>query len=141
MTALAGVDVVQAKWRDLTAPEQVKAEVLLEEASALARDKVPGLDDLIATAAVDPVIVRKVITDAVIRVLANPTGVAQQSVGPSSASWVGVRALGTVVLTDAEIALLRPGSSGTSVVIAGTATGTVSLGAPRWLGHHRGYRC
>lgn len=129
--ALATAADVAVKWRPggpaLTDGEVAYVTVLVGEASAKLRRRVAGLDALIAQGTVDAVLVIAVVTDAVLRVLRNPGGVSQQSIGPSSASFSGIRAAGQVVITDDDVAQLVPVEAGDLDAAVGTfrfATGS-----------------
>lgn len=134
MVTFATVDDVAVKWRPLTPAEEAWAQTLIDEASALARRGVAGLDDLVATGAVDPVLARRVVTDAVLRVLRNPAGVSMHTVGSETYQMSGAGTVGRVVLTPDEIADLRPpAASGTDGVgVAGAYVGTVRIGRSPW---------
>ena len=100
------------------------------EAGALLDQRLPDLAANITAGLVSPVLARKVVTDAVIRVLANPSGVAQQTLGPESVQYTGVRTLGTVEFTASELASLAPAGDGVSA--AGVAVGSATFGFP-WV--------
>ena len=122
---------VEAKWRTLpAAADQNRATALLAEAEALLDSKLPDLAANITAGTVSAVLARKVVTDAVIRVLANPSGVAQQTLGPESVQYTGVRTLGTVEFTASELASLAPAGDGVSA--AGVAVGSATFGFP-WV--------
>lgn len=129
--ALATAADVAVKWRPggpaLTDGEVAYVTVLVGEASAKLRRRIVGLDALIAQGAVDGVLVIAVVTDAVLRVLRNPAGASQQSIGSSAASFAGVRAVGQVVITDDDVAQILPVAAGDLDAAVGTfrfATGT-----------------
>jgi hypothetical protein len=120
--SLATADDVAVKWRPLSPAEGQQVEVLLEEASAKLRRAVPNLDARIASGEIDTVLARSVVTNAVLRVLKNPSGVTQQSAGPETASWSGVRATGEVTITAGDVADVLPVVSGGS---RGSYVGTI----------------
>lgn len=135
MTVYATVEQVAAKWqRTLTPAQEASADVLLEEGSALLRAQVPGLDAGLAAVppTVEAVLVRKVLTDAVLRVLRNPAGVVTQVVGPESATFSGQAARAELAFLPAELAMVTPADD--SVSVAGYAIGSVSLGIPGYCG-------
>lgn len=111
-TTLAVPDDVAVKWRPLSTAEEQQVTVLLEEASAKLRRAIPNLDTRIGTGEVDAVLARAVVTNAVLRVLKNPSGVTQQSAGPETASWSGVRATGEVTITASDVADVLPATTG-----------------------------
>lgn len=130
MTTYATAAQVAAKWRTLTAAEAASVEAHLEEGSALLRRLIAGLDDAIADESVDAVLVRMVLTNAVLRVMRNPSGATSQTVGPESATFAGLNARPEVTFTEAELALLLPDSD--TVSVGGAVIGTAKLGVPDW---------
>ena len=123
---------VEIKWRTLdSATDQARANALLAEAEALLDQAVPTLAANVSSGAVPVVLARKVVTDAVIRVLANPAGVTAQTVGPETVQWAGVRTLGTIAFTKDELSILHPADS--APMVAGMAIGSAQLGLPRGL--------
>lgn len=139
MTTYATVEQLAAKWQQpLTDSAAIRAEMDLEEGSALLRRLVPGLDaglaigdaDVSLPGAVDRILVRKVLIDSILRVMRNPSGATSQTVGPESATFGGLNAKPEVTFTDAELAMVTPGSAGVSV--GGFAVGSVRLGRPVW---------
>lgn len=121
---------VHAKW-PLTSPiAEARADALLAEAEALLNRELPDLAGNITSLAVDPVLARMVVTNAVIRVLANPAGVSMQTVGPESVQFSGVRTLGSIAFTDDELALLTPPDPDGPVSANGMAIGTATLAHP-----------
>jgi hypothetical protein len=137
----ATADQVGAKlFRVLSGVEAAAAEVLLEEGSALLRTLVPGLDDALAAVppTVDIVLVRKVLTDAIARVLRNPTGVTSQTVGPESASWSGLASRAELSFLASELAMITPPVEGVSS--GGFAIGSFRLGRPDYCAPSYGFR-
>ena len=98
--------------------------------AAFVPPKLPDLTANIAAGTVSAVLARKVVTDAVIRVLGNPSGVTMQTLGPESVQFAGVRTLGTVEFTASELASLAPAGDGVSA--AGVAVGSATFGFP-WV--------
>jgi hypothetical protein len=117
-----------AKAPNLTAAQRATGAVHLEEGSALLRQLVPGLDAGLTAGTVDPVMVRKVLTDAVLRVLRNPSGVTTQVVGPESATFSGLAARAELGFTPAEVAAVTPAPEEPSV--GGSLVGSARLGLP-----------
>lgn len=118
------------KRPDLSDVQQASAAVDLEEGSALLRLNIPGLDDGLAAGTVDAVLVRKVLRDAVLRVLRNPSGVTTQVVGPESATFSGLASRAEVGFTPAELAMITPAVEGVSV--DGQVIGSFRLGRADW---------
>jgi hypothetical protein len=77
---------------------------------------------------VDVIMVRKVLTDAVLRVLRNPSGVTTQVVGPESATFSGLAARAELGFTPAEVAAVTPAPEEPSV--GGSLVGSARLGLP-----------
>jgi hypothetical protein len=133
-------DVATKRYGSLAAmptAEQGKATVLLEEAEAELDFRLPTLAVNLAAGTVKAVLVRKVVTDAVIRVLRNPSAVTAQTLGPESVQWSAANAVGTIAFTDDELALLTPAGASSLVETAdGQAIGSATLGRPArplWL--------
>jgi hypothetical protein len=112
--------------RPLDPDERGRAEVLLRYACARIRKDVPDIDARIASGALDPDLAQQVAVDMVSRVLRNPDGVRQETVGPSSVSYDTSVAVGKLVLTDDELAALLPNPTGLGI---GTARLGAGLGA------------
>lgn len=123
---------VHAKWPLASPVAEARADAVLAEAEAVLDRLLPDLAANVAALAVDPVLARMVVTNAVIRVLANPGGASMQTIGPESVQFTGVRTLGAVAFTDAELALLAPATPGAVPAVAGSAVGSASIGFP-WL--------
>jgi hypothetical protein len=132
VTTYATVGDLLVKRPDLTPAQQTSAAADLEDGSALLRRLVPGLDDAIAEGVVDPILVRKVLRDAVLRVLRNPAGVTTQVVGPESATFSGLAQRAELAFLDAELALITPAVVGLSS--GGYAIGSFRLGRPEYCG-------
>lgn len=128
----ATISDVLVKRPDLTPAQQASAEADLEDGSALLRREVPGLDDGIAAGTVDPILVRKVLRDAVLRVLRNPAGVTTQVVGPESATFSGLAQRAELAFLDSELAMITPTTEGLSS--GGFAIGSFRLGRPDYCG-------
>lgn len=128
VTYAAVSDLVAKSPVPLSVAQQATGAVHLEEGSALLRQLVPGLDDAIAAGTVDPVMVRKVLTDAVLRVLRNPSGVTTQVVGPESATFSGLAARAELGFTPAEIGSVTPAPDEPSV--GGSVVGSARLRVP-----------
>ncbi len=128
MSVYATVDDLAKKY-PLPSGRLVEAGVYLEEAQALLLRLVPGLADGISAGTVSLVLVRKVLTDAVKRVMETPSGIQSQTVGPETVTYVSNRSVREVMFTDAELALLTPPGSGIS---GEYAVGSARLGLPSY---------
>lgn len=129
--AYATLTDVTNKWAVAAGPATIRATTLLEDAHAELASKRRTLAADVAAGLVDPILVRKVITDAVIRVLANPAGVSGQTLGPEAVQFTGVRTLGTVAFTQAELDSLDPSTAPSSV--GGDVIGSARLRIPSRL--------
>lgn len=109
MSDYASSTDIAAMWRDLTPVEVTRADVLCGYASEIMRNRVPTLDDRIASGACSAVVARLVCVQMVTRVLRNPAGVAAETVGPWSVQYelrANTEAIGRLVLTPDDLALL-----------------------------------
>jgi hypothetical protein len=132
VTTYATVGDLLIKRPDLTSAQQASALADLEEGSALLRRSIPGLDDGLAAGTIDPILVRKVLRDAVLRVLRNPAGVTTQVIGPESATFSGLAQRAELAFLDSELAMITPASDGVSV--GGFAIGSFRVGRPGYCG-------
>lgn len=113
MADFATVADVAARWRPLSASEQLVAAALLGDASAVMRARVPSLDDRVDDDTLDVALPRSVCVQMVLRVLRNPDGLVSEQIDD-----YGIRrsesAAGSLHITDDELALLTesPGSGG-----------------------------
>jgi hypothetical protein len=124
---------VSIKWRPtgpaLSTAESAWVDVLIGEASALLRRRLPGLDASITAGTIDATLARMVVTNVVLRVVRNPAGVTQQAVGPESATYAKSQAVGQVVVTDDDIAVLTDPNAAS---VGGVLVGTVNVNGPWW---------
>lgn len=138
--AYATTTDVETKWRPLTGTEPTRVQAFLDEADALLDHLLPDLAANITAGDVSAVLARMVVTNAVIRVLANPAGVTMQTVGPESYQFAGIRQLGTVAFTDDELALLQPVVEDEDLLSAGGyAMGSATVSVPDVILHQHGY--
>lgn len=101
---------VAARWRPLTAAESTVADVLVGDASALIRQRFPGIDATIAAGNLDPDLVKMVVAGMVKRALIAPLdGVSQQAegTGPYSHSETFANPMRNVFLTAADLVLIE----------------------------------
>lgn len=113
MAPLASIPDVEARLqRTLAGVELTAAGVLLDEASAIARRAIPGIDASVsADVNLAGVVAGKVAT-AVARVLRNPEGMSQETIGAYAYRRADAVADGSLYLSEAELAQMRP--AGTS---------------------------
>lgn len=110
MDPFASPDDVAARWRPLTVGEAVVAATLVEDASALIRQRFRGIDGQVASGAVDCGILTMVVAGMVKRALIAPSpGVSQQSetAGPYSQSQTYANPMQNVFLTAADLVLIQ----------------------------------
>lgn len=112
------LDVEDRLLRPLTDSETTAAVVLLEQASALVRLRLPSIDERVALDDSLQVVTRGVVAEAVARVLRNPDGKVQESIDDYSYRRSDGVAEGALYLRDEEWAQLRLPRT----VRAGTAT-------------------
>ncbi len=103
---------VAARWRPLTPAEEETAAALLQDASALLRASYPGIDDQVASGAVDPDVMVAVAANMVKTAmigLAAGGGATQYSetVGPFSTSTSFANPTGNLFVTQAMDAMIR----------------------------------
>lgn len=104
-------DDVADRWRPLTSAESSTASALLQDASARIRSQYPGIDDQIASGAVDEDAVTAVATAMVIRAMISrgAAGASQvsEAAGPFSQSFSFANPNGNLYLTADDDALIR----------------------------------
>lgn len=106
----------------LDQPGRDAAAQLLVVASALIRKSFPDIDTRISNGQLDGELAKFVAVQMVLRVLRNPAGVRQETIGPSSVSYDPGQASGQLALTPADQAMLAP-------QLTGIGIGTARLGA------------
>ena len=108
--------------RPLDSDERTRAGVLLTYASAQIRRQLPDIDARIVRGELDTDLARYVAVQMVLRVLRNPDGVLQETVGPSSVSYDRTQSTGQLSMTPDDLAMLAPAPTSAGV-------GTARLGA------------
>lgn len=98
------------------------AAQLLVVASALIRRSFPDIDTRIGNGQLDAELAKFVAVQMVLRVLRNPAGVRQETIGPSSISYDTSQASGQLTLTPDDLGMLAPAPTGIGI-------GTARLGA------------
>lgn len=105
--AYATIEDVEALWRALDAAERARAERLLEFASQMILDEVPGAEDRPAAT------LRRVVSSMVVRAMQTPQGPAleslQEGAGPFQRSVRYANPTGDLFLSAAEKRALRGG--------------------------------
>lgn len=98
------------------------ADYLLGVASAKIRKAFPDIDARIGRGELDALLAQDVAVGMVLRVLRNPGGVRQETIGPSSISYDPAQASGQLALTPGDLDQLAPSLTGIGI-------GTARLGA------------
>jgi hypothetical protein len=101
---------VANRWRPLTDAEYAVAATLVSDASALIRQRFPGIDAQVTGGTVDPDILTMVVAGMVKRALIAPDdGVSQESetTGPYSHSQSFANPMRNVFITAAELVLIQ----------------------------------
>lgn len=130
--------VVYADWADvgvvapIPLPDALQARVneYLNQASVRLRALVPGLDNRLASGALEADLVKGVVIDAVLRLVYNPVGSQSQTAGPFNMSQAGGVAKDHIAFDPEVLAdLLGPGET-----IPGTFGVSVAVrpGVPRF---------
>jgi hypothetical protein len=132
---LATIDDIEAAWRPLTDSEVPTAVYLLGMASALTRARVPTVDQRITDGLLDPVLAAGTVAAMVARVLRNPGGIAQKTVGAESITFDRAAVSSSLMMTDDEVALLRGYRNRVRSVSLAPALGIA--GRPDAPRHHR----
>jgi hypothetical protein len=104
----AAVGDVGAQYGSMTPAEESLAGWLLRAASNMVRARQPNIDQLIATGKVSQDLVALAVTNMVLRVMRNPSGLRSETVGPFSRSYDTTVAAGLLVFTDDEAQLIAP---------------------------------
>jgi len=107
VTAYATASDVAAGWRTLTADEQARATVLLARAAVLIDTQVPSVPARITAGTLDAEVPKTVSVNMVQRVLRNPEGVTQQTLGPAAVTY-DRDDTGLLVLTESDLVALMP---------------------------------
>jgi hypothetical protein len=109
----------------LDSTQMAQVGVLLDEASALLRERVSDLDARLAAGTLAAAIPKGIVCDMVFRYIANPTRASSVGTGPFVSTYASVNARGLYV-TDDELAALAPASAAG----AGAGVGSIRLGLP-----------
>lgn len=111
MASYANPEDLEVVWRPLTDAQTDTAETYLAYASAILRQRVATLDDRIAAGTLDRILVQGVVVAMVKRVMSNPDGLRQRTVGSVSLTFDEARAAG-IDPTAEELELLVPRRTG-----------------------------
>jgi len=104
----AAVGDVVAQYGSMTAAEESLAGWLLRAASNMIRARRPVIDQQIADGIVSQEMAALAVTNMVLRVMRNPSGLRSETVGPFSRSYDTTVAAGLLVFTDDEEQLIAP---------------------------------
>lgn len=102
---------IESRWRPLTTDEAIVGTTLLEDGWLLLKGRVVDLEDRMDDEADLPAAVKRVLANAVIRVMKNPDGKRQESIDDYSWTRDNAVSAGELYFTDAEMASLIPGGS------------------------------
>lgn len=110
----ASVEDVSARLgRPITDPTEVaQVQAWLNDAGAVIRSRIPGLDGHVAAGAPTADTVLLVESNAVIRKIRNPEGYTSETIDDYTYRYNEQVRRGDIFLTDEEWALLTPGASG-----------------------------
>lgn len=108
---LAAIGDVAAQYGSMTPAEESLAGWLLRTASNLVRSRRPNIDQQIADGYVSSEMAALAVTNMVLRVLRNPSGLRAETVGPFSRSYDTSVAAGLLVLSPDDEALLNPSAA------------------------------
>lgn len=134
MPAFATPDDLETRWRPLAGDEVARASALLDDASAMLRAEMPGIDDRIDQGLMDPALPRQIVAGMVKRAMQGPPGMAgveshSRGVGPFQGSVTFANPTGDLYLAKKDRKLLgigrqtaymvdtlppRPGDAGSS---------------------------
>jgi hypothetical protein len=104
----AAVGDVAAQYGSMTPAEESLAGWLLRAASNMVRARQPTIDQQIAAGLVSQDMAALAVTNMVLRVMRNPSGLRSETVGPFSRSYDTSVAAGLLVFTDDEAQLITP---------------------------------
>lgn len=107
------VDLIEARFRPLTAEESPVAEALIDDAWAVLLATVPDVDARMASGATSRELVISVVSAMVLRVLRNPNGIRSWSVDDYSETRDNSVAAGSLFVSPDEVALLTGRASST----------------------------
>lgn len=135
---LATVGEVKEQFGSMSLAQEGLAGSLLRAASKIVRQQYPALDRFIGEGRLDPEVVGLAVVNMVLRVLRNPRGLRAETTGPFSVTYDTTTAVGELVVSSSEAALLVPrrvvgGVKG----VAGTIR--VTPGLPLPPGYRRGW--
>jgi hypothetical protein len=105
---LAATGHVAEQFGALTSDQEVLVKSLIRAASAMIRARLPLVDAMIADGRLNPDLVALAITNMILRVLRNPSGLRSEAVGPFSRAYDTKYAAGQLVLGEEELGLLTP---------------------------------
>ncbi len=105
---LAVVGDVARQYGTLTAAQEGLTAALLRAASSLVRAQFPAVDTLIAAGRLDPDVVALGVTNMVLRVLRNPSGLRSETIGPFSRTYDTEGAAGQLTITAADATMFSP---------------------------------
>lgn len=105
----ATIDDVEARFRPLTAAEQVNAETFLDDAWWLLLGRLPNLEANLTAGTVSTENAVRVVASMVVRILRNPEGKSEESIDDYRYRRDALVSSGMLHVTDDELADLTPG--------------------------------
>lgn len=117
-------DVADRFEGTLTQEQQAWVSTKILDAEALLFSHFPRLANLPSLTPVEESNARRVICEAVLRVLRNPAGIQHQTTGPFSATRHEDNARGQLFFTDDELGIFRE--------VRRKRVGMLGIAAPRW---------
>lgn len=118
----AAVGDVTAQYGSMTAAEESLAGWLLRAASNMIRARQPYIDQQIASGLVSQDMAALAVTNMVLRVMRNPSGLRSETVGPFSRAYDTSVAAGLLVFTSDEEQLIAPAGTETNRPVIGQMT-------------------
>lgn len=104
---------VEARWRPLTADEQITTQTLMDDTWAMLTGRLSALEANLTAGTVSPANVVRVVCAIVVRVLRNPEGLLEEQSDDYRYRRDQAVSTGQLFVTDQEIADLSPGYAGT----------------------------
>lgn len=126
MGLYASADDIADRYESQLSDEQLTwVGVRVLDAEALLFTHIPRLADISLTSSSDQANAKRVVADAVLRVLRNPAGIQQESTGPWSVTRNRDTASGALFFTPEELATFR--------ITRRKRVGMVGIAPPRWV--------
>lgn len=105
---LAATGHIAEQFGALSGDQETLVASLIRAASAMIRARIPLVDTMIGDGRLNPDLVALAITNMVLRVLRNPSGLRSEAIGPFSRAYDTKYAAGQLVIGEEELGLLTP---------------------------------